>query len=124
MKFRDSYQWRRQLMTGLILIGVGALFMLDREDVLEIGTLWHYSMLLLVALGLNRMIGAPTGVDFSQGLWHVFTGLWLFAVFENLYGMTFQNSWPALIIGWGITLVLRPLIKGKANRTTEAGNDK
>ena len=30
----------------------------------------------------------------------------------------------ALIIGWGITLVLRPLIKGKANRTTEAGNDK
>jgi hypothetical protein len=40
----------------------------------------------------------------------VFTGLWLFAVLENAFGLTFRNSWPLFILMWGIKLVLDPFI--------------
>jgi hypothetical protein len=45
----------------------------------------------------------------SNGLWTVFIGLWLFAVFEGLFGLTFGNSWPLFIIISGITMAIRPI---------------
>jgi hypothetical protein len=45
----------------------------------------------------------------------VFTGLWLFAVFENAFGLTFRNSWPLFILMWGVKLVLDPFIARRFN---------
>ncbi len=91
---QSSYEWRRQLVWGLVVIAVGLAFLLDQMDMVEIRAIWHYWPLLLVALGLNRMIGYPTARDFCSGLWLAFIGVWLFASFENLYGLTFSTSWP------------------------------
>jgi|GEM_PF-4563474 len=66
--------------------------------------------LLLVVVGINQTIGYPSPKEFGNGLWTVFTGLWLFAVFENAFGLTFRNSWPLFILMWGIKLVLDPFI--------------
>ena len=43
----------------------------------------------------------------------MFVGIWLFAVFEHVACLTFQNSWPYLVIFWGITMVLRPFIRAR-----------
>ena len=106
----NNYTARKQMMWGLVLIGVGLIFLLDRMDILDASSVWHYWPLLLVVVGINQTIGYPSANEFKTGLWTIFIGLWLFAVFEGLFGLTFRNSWPLVLLMAGVQLVLAPLI--------------
>ncbi len=118
MNFENSYYWRRDIVRGLLLVGMGVAYLLDRMDVLEMESWWHYAPLLLVVAGINRSIGYPSAREFIGGLWTAFIGLWLFATFEGLFGLTFENSWPVFIIVAGVTMALRPFAERrfKSNR--------
>jgi hypothetical protein len=109
MNSEASYHLRRQVLWGLVLVGLGVAFLLDQMDVFDIRSLWHYAPLLLVVVGINQTIGYPSAREFSNGLWTVFIGLWLFAVLEGLWGLTFGNSWPLFIIISGVTMAIRPI---------------
>lgn len=124
MSTASSYHWRKQLMWGLLLIGFGVAFLLDRFDMFDIRDLWHYWPLLLVVIGINKMIGFPTARDFTSGLWTTFIGLWLFAIFEDMFGLTFFNAWPIPIIFCGITMILEPFIKTRLAPNSELKNEK
>lgn len=119
MSTENAYTQRKQMMWGLVLIVVGVVVLLDRFDVLDIQEIWHYWPLLLVVAGINQTIGYPSAKEFTNGLWTVFTGLWLFAVFEGFLGLTFRNSWPLFILMWGVQLVLRPVIARRFPSTKE-----
>ena len=119
MSKQGNYHLRRQAMWGLLLIGFGAAVYLDKIGMFEFDNMWHYWPLILTVMGINRMIGYPTARDFCSGLWMAFMGAWLFACFENLYGLTFGNSWPFLIIAWGATMVIEPMM---AKRFAEKEN--
>jgi len=110
MQSEESYRWRKQIVWGLLLIVVGAVVLLDRLYYINARDYWHYAPLLLVAAGISQTIGYPSPKEFGNGLWTAFTGLWLFAVLENAFGLTFRNSWPLFILMWGIKLVLDPFI--------------
>jgi len=105
----NNYTTRKQMMWGLVLIVLGIIFLLDRLYIVDAETLWHYWPLLLVVVGINQTIGYPTARQFRNGLWTIFTGLWLFAVFEGLFGLTFGNSWPLFLLVWGVLMVLTPV---------------
>ena len=111
MNTQNSYQLRRQLMWGFLLIGVGSAYYLYRLDFLTWQDLWHYWPLAVIAFGVNNMIGSPTAKHFISGLWQVLMGLWWIPVFEGQYGLTFRNAWPMVIIIWGVMLILEPLLK-------------
>jgi hypothetical protein len=121
---KTSYEWRRQLMWGLLLIGFGTAVLLERLDLIDLDDIWHYWPLLLVVFGINKMIGFPTARDFTSGLWLVFLGGWLFATFEGLFGLRWHNSWPFLIIALGVTIILEPLIKMRFPEKTEPDHEK
>ncbi|UVW30317.1 LiaI-LiaF-like domain-containing protein [Massilia sp. H6] len=110
MNNQQSYRWRKQVVGGLLLIAVGALFLLDRLYYIDAGPIWHYWPLLLVAIGINQSIGSPSAREFGNGLWTVFIGLWLFACLEHLAGLTFRNSWPLFILAWGVKMVAEPFV--------------
>lgn len=110
MNTETSYAARKQIMWGIVLIAVGLVFLLDRMDLVDLRSVWHYWPLLIVAAGINQTIGYPSAKEFSNGLWTVFIGLWLFAVFEGILGLTFRNSWPLFLLMWGLQLLLSPLI--------------
>lgn len=114
-----SYTTRKQIMWGLVLIALGVIFLLDRMDIVEAETLWHYWPLLLVVAGINQTIGYPSARQFRNGLWTIFTGFWLFAVFENLFGMTFRNSWPLFLLMWGVLMVLTPFFNRRFPQSKE-----
>ena len=118
-----SYEWRKQLMWGLVLICVGAAIFVDQMGWADVRSMWHYLPLLLVVVGLNKMIGYPTARDFSSGLWMMFMGVWLFAVFENLFGLTFRNSWPIFIIASGVSMIIEPFIKRRFAQNEEPRNE-
>lgn len=109
----QAYHWRKQLLWGLLLIGVGAALLADQLGYLNIYELWHYWPLILVLIGVIKMIGFPSARDFISGLWLVLIGIWLFANFEHMFGMDFESSWPYLIIAWGIILILKPFIRDR-----------
>lgn len=124
MTAESSYEWRRQLMWGLVLILVGVSFLLDRLDIVEVRALWHYWPLILIVFGINKMIGYPTPRHYSSGLWLVFMGVWLFATLENLFGLTWSNSWPFVIIASGVSMILRPMIEKRFAANTENNHEK
>ena len=68
------------------------------------------ALLLLVVVGINQTIGYPSPREFGNGLWTIFIGLWLFACFEHVFGLSFRNSWPLFILAWGVKLVFQPLV--------------
>jgi hypothetical protein len=119
MNSEASYHLRRQILWGLLLIGIGIAFLLDQFDLYDVRSLWHYAPLLLVVVGVNQTIGYPSAKEFTSGLWTVFIGLWLFAVFEGLFGLTFWNSWPLLIIVSGVTMAIRPIAERRFNAHQE-----
>ncbi|MES2296654.1 MAG: DUF5668 domain-containing protein [Pseudomonadota bacterium] len=105
---RDS---RKQLTWGVILIAIGAAFLLDRAGWLEISQFWQYWPFLIVVFGLVQVIGYRSARDLTGGLWLVVVGLWLYVSTEELFGLGFHNSWPILIIAWGAGMVVEPLIQ-------------
>ena len=124
MGTEHSYTTRKQMMWGLVLIGLGLIFLLDRMDILDASSVWHYWPLLLVVVGINQTIGYPSAREFRNGLWTIFVGLWLFAVFEGLFGLTFRNSWPLFRLMAGVQLVLAPVLARRLSDTTPESKEK
>jgi len=115
---RDLEQhWRRQLVWGLVLIFVGIVFLLDRFDMLDldvdlgIAHIWHYWPVLVAVFGVSKMIPPTTPRLFLNGLGEVFFAAWWYVSFEHVWGLTFVDTWPALLIMWGIRIVLRPALE-------------
>lgn len=113
MDSKQAYHWRKQLLWGLMLMVAGGALLVDQLGYLSIFDLWHYWPWLLVVGGVIKMIGYPTAKDFIGGLWLVVIGVWLFANVEHMFGIDFDNSWPCLIIVWGVILILKPLIRDR-----------
>lgn len=112
---------RNQTMVGVSLVVLGTVFFLDQMDIVPMQNLWQYWPWLLVAVGLVRIIDPASPRDVSSGCWTMLIGLWLCANFEGWYGINFGNSWPALLIGWGITMLLGPVLHQRlAGRQTDA----
>lgn len=124
MSTGKSYEWRRQVMWGVVLIMVGITVFLHQMDLIELNGIRHYWPLILVVFGINKMVGYPTAKHFSSGLWLVFIGLWLFACFEHFFGMTFRNSWPIIIVASGVSMIIEPLIQKRFGPHEESGNEK
>jgi hypothetical protein len=124
VKPETSYEWRRQLMWGVVLIASGTAIFLEQMDLVEMRSLWHYWPLLLVVFGINKMIGYPTAKHFTDGLWTMLMGLWIFAVFEDMFGLTFGNSWPFVIIASGVCMILQPVIKKRFAPNEELSHEK
>ncbi|MFP5393683.1 MAG: LiaF transmembrane domain-containing protein [Gammaproteobacteria bacterium] len=108
-----EYEWRRQLVWGMVIVGLGVALLLDQMKVIEVRHLWHYAPLALVIIGMNKMVGYPSARHFCGGLMEMMIGLWLFAVFEQMYGLTFFNSWPVPMIAIGIKTALEPIVRAR-----------
>ncbi|QYG08514.1 DUF5668 domain-containing protein [Janthinobacterium sp. PAMC25594] len=108
-----AYYRRTQLLWGVLLIAIGAIILLDRLDVIYLHdyyALWHYWPLILVVFGLNKLLTPVSAKQVLSGLWLIFFAAWWYVSYEELWNMTFYNSWPALLIAWGVGLVLEPLL--------------
>lgn len=113
MKPDHAYHRRHQLLWGLLLIVVGAAILLDRLDVIvlyDYYSLWHYWPIILAAFGVNKLLYPVSARQILSGLWLIFFAAWWYVSYEELWGLHFNNSWPALLIAWGVGLVLEPLL--------------
>lgn len=108
---RTTSPWRGQRLTGMALIVAGITFLLDHSGIVAVQDLWHYWPVLLVVLGVVRMHDARSARDITSGLWSVVIGAWLLASLEGWFGIDFRNSWPALLIAWGVIMLSHPVFE-------------
>ena len=100
-KFRQS----KRLVWGVFLIVLGILFLLDHAGLVSIphvGQMWPAVFFAIAAIRvLERRFGSA--VEFLA------LGTWFFICEFEWHGLTYQNSWPLLLIGLGAGIVIKAL---------------
>ena len=99
---------RRSLVNGLLLIGVGILFLLDRLHVEDFGDLIHnYWPCIIIVFGISHLVRRES---LWSGAWLVVLGAWLELIQLRLFGLNYGNSWPLILIASGVFITLRALV--------------
>jgi hypothetical protein len=96
------------LMGGLILIAVGTVFLFWQQGLLQVAGIREWWPLMVVAIGLAKLVSGPAKRR-RDGLWLLFVGAWLLANTQHFFGLSWQNSWPVMVIGLGVMLTLGAL---------------
>ena len=114
MNVETAYRWRQQLVWGILLIAVGCAVLAERAGYLELDIhwvqLWRYWPWLLVISGVTKIIPPTTPRYLLNGLWEIFFAGWWYVSFNRIWGWGFGETWPALLVAWGVGMMLRPLL--------------
>ncbi len=103
------------LVSGLVLIVVGSIFLL--ADFHGLVRVWW--PMILVLIGVPKLFRRDT---LWSGLWLVTIGAWCQAVRLNLFDLTFGNSWPLLLIVFGAGIALRAVVDAVGSEVKEGRN--
>ena len=97
---------------GLVLVIVGAALLLERAAILTDFQLAQFWPLGIIAIGVAKL--ASRG-EARRGAWF-FIGLGTWFLVITLTPLQFDDTWPILLILWGVSMVWRALTcKGKSD---------
>jgi hypothetical protein len=99
---------------GVFILTLGSLMLVDRAADVDVNVVRLFPGVVLIAMGLVRMALAAQDPEAHRGpnpivhcLWLMTVGTWLILNLLHLFGMTFQTSWPLLMIAGGALIVAR-----------------
>jgi hypothetical protein len=98
-----------RLVLGLLLILIGAAMLLENQGIVDIGSIWRYWPLIFVVLGVAKLINSNSRNDQSSGIWLLLFGLWLQISILGTWGLGFSETWPALFIIFGVSMLWKNL---------------
>ena len=102
----------KTMVRGLML-GVGGVLLLDRMHLATIGPLWRLWPISVIGVGLSKIL-RPEEVQCSQsGLLMIFIGALYLLVNFGLFGLTFGNSWPLILVALGLIMVVQSLFQAR-----------
>src|SRR5262245_35172158 len=112
-----------QLVAGAALVLAGVAAFLANLDLLELGAVWRYWPLVLIAVGINKLIQPEDKKSTDEGIWICTIGAWLLISNLKLFGLGYGKSWPLLILAIGISIVWSALTpEASANTPAEEKN--
>ena len=113
------------IAAGLLLAGLGVAMFLDTTDVFRVNVGRLIAPMVLIAIGSGIVLdgsGVACGrrVDDDGrggrvrrrrgsigGIWLIGLGCWMLVSQTHLFGLSYNTSWPLIIILAGIMIVLR-----------------
>ncbi len=102
------------LVSGIVLITFGVVFLLDRFDVAEFSdVIRNWWPLFVIVPAIPKLFRQET---LWSGLWMLTMGIWFQLVTLRLFGLTWSNSWPIVLIAAGAGMIARTLIESSARR--------
>jgi len=91
------------MVPGLVLIGVGALFLLDNLHIVHVSTWFAYWPVILIAIGLVKMVDSThTAGRIAGGGLMAVGGLFLA---DNLGYIRIEQMWPLILIAIGVFML-------------------
>ncbi len=121
MEEQRHSRYSGQLVVGFALMVMGILFLMDNADLINIGPVWRFWPLILVAGGAAKFLGAQRSKEMIQGAWIAFAGAWIYISINHVLGLHFGTTWPLLVIAWGITILLKGMLKPAGNGAQKEG---
>jgi len=122
METRNRAWHQRNMFWAFLLIAGGVLLLLDNFHLWDLGPVWRLWPLIIVVVGLDRLVRSRTPGQRLNAYWWLFLGAWLFVSFNKVFGLTFRETWPLVLIAWGVGLILRSSMRRRINSTTEEQN--
>ena len=110
-----------RVASGMIILALGALMLLDTHNAWHFHVMRLFPGIVLILIGAARLLwgdNCRNGRAGYGGLWLVVIGVWLIANQSHAFGMSFRNSWPILIVAWGVLIVARELFGTHHEHTT------
>jgi hypothetical protein len=103
-----------RVTTGLILIVVGSAMLLDRTGFADVRFTAHLWPFVVLVIGASRFLvpldGQRSGGPRWGGGWLLIVGVWGLISEFHLFDLDYGTSWPLLVVGSGIMLVLRAIL--------------
>ena len=103
-----NHSWRRSngsMVIGILLLVVGIVLMMQNFNLFYVGSLWSYWPLGLTIIGIVKLVNAENKKQFGEGVWWIFIGAWLYVSIRHVYGLDFGDTWPALVIAAGVSII-------------------
>jgi hypothetical protein len=97
-----------RLLVGLAFVAAGALLALDRFTALDVGPLWRYWPLFLIAIGLSKL--TQPGGGRGAGLILVGVGTGFLGTNLHWWHLSFNDLFPFLIIALGVLMIGRAFL--------------
>lgn len=94
-----------RLWIGGLLILLGGALILMNLGVVESVPLWRYWPAVLVLFGAQKMSQAQTSKEQKDGFWYSVIGIWLLVSMNGWFDLGFSDTWPFLIVAWGISVM-------------------
>jgi hypothetical protein len=105
------------LAAGIILLVLGAGMLLDTTGMTDIRIGRLIGPLVMISIGVVSLLsqnlacttkpGGRRRQNPTGGLWMICCGAWLMAAQTHVFGLTFGNSWPILVMISGFLVVIR-----------------
>ncbi len=114
MNERTGFRMTPQLILGVSIALLGALFLLDNLRIIYIGDFWDFWPALLIVFGLSKMVQPRGSSGRVAGL--IFTTIGAALLLDNLRLINFNiwNYWPLLLVIAGASLIWRAWDTGRA----------
>jgi hypothetical protein len=97
------------ILIGSFLVLAGAALLLENSGVIDIGPVWRFWPLILIGLGIARLREATSRREQGIGLWLLLLGLWCTVSILRIGGLTFSDTWPAIFIALGVSMLWKSL---------------
>lgn len=111
------------LWFGLILVALGLMMTLHRMDIApmaNVGRVWPIAVIGAGAAKMWDTWGTPAA---GSGIGLIATGVWFLLVNFKVFGMTYHNAWPLLIVGVGISILWRAFLEERGGRGRREDGD-
>jgi hypothetical protein len=106
-----------QLTWGLVIALAGVLLLLDRTGYLEFSlVVRRYWPVLLIAIAMKNLL-QPAEDGSRHGFGLLAVGIWL--LLGQTGTMAYRRSWPILVIGAGLSILMEGLTKRRTSRREE-----
>lgn len=111
-----------RLIIGSLLIILGGLLVMANIGLIGEWPVWKLWPLAIVGLGLYKRAEAESARERRDAFWFIVIGGWLCLSIFRIFGLGFSNSWPILIIAWGISVIWEEHARARRH-TTSMEND-
>jgi hypothetical protein len=114
---KDRHKQVTAAVFGVILIGLGVIFILQNMGMISAGDIGSWWPVLLIGFGVSQLIAPKDAGGVFGGA--ILTGMGVFFLLRNLgvVGWSLHDLWPVLLVLTGVSLVARSLTERRASRT-------
>jgi hypothetical protein len=93
------------LIPGLIVAGIGLLFLLNNLNILDTGAWWRYWPAIIIAAGLVKLVDAQSSGERTAGAIIMGVGGILLVSSLRLMRLGWGELWPLFLIGTGLLML-------------------